>query len=95
MQKITDLRPGEVWACFSEILSIPRISKKEEKIIAYVEEFAGKHDLDCSFASLYEDELADRYGEEIARQIRHVEAFEISEYGTPAGKRELERLFPF
>ncbi len=47
MQKITDLRPGEVWACFSEILSIPRISKKEEKIIAYVEEFAGKHDLDC------------------------------------------------
>lgn len=47
------------------------------------------------FTSLYEDELVERYGEENARHIRHVEAFEISEYGTPAGKRELERLFPF
>jgi len=47
MQRITDLQPAEVWTCFSEILSVPRISKKEEKIIAYIEEFARKHDLAC------------------------------------------------
>jgi len=32
---------------FHEILSVPRTSKKEEKIIAYIEEFARKHDLPC------------------------------------------------
>jgi hypothetical protein len=37
----------------------------------------------------------ERYGEETARHIKHAEAFEISEYGAPAGQRELKRLFPF
>ncbi len=45
MQKITELQPLEVWTYFSEILSIPRISKKEEKIIHYLEQFAIKHQL--------------------------------------------------
>jgi len=45
MQKITELHPSEVWGYFDEILSIPRISKKEEKIIAYLIEFAKKHKL--------------------------------------------------
>ena len=45
MQKITELRPAGVWAYFNEILSIPRISKKEEKIIAYLVGFAEKHKL--------------------------------------------------
>jgi dipeptidase D len=47
MQKISDLQPAEVWGYFNEILAIPRISKKEEKIIAYLEEFAGSHQLPC------------------------------------------------
>ncbi|HDS08053.1 MAG TPA: aminoacyl-histidine dipeptidase [Bacteroides sp.] len=47
MQKITDLQPQEVWTLFHEILSIPRPSKKEEKIIAYIEDFARKHRLSC------------------------------------------------
>ncbi len=45
MQKITELQPFEVWAYFNEILAIPRVSKKEEKIIAYLEKFAKEHHL--------------------------------------------------
>ena len=36
MQEIAELHPTEVWGYFDEILAIPRISKKEEKIIAYL-----------------------------------------------------------
>ena len=45
MQTITELNPREVWAYFNEILSIPRISKKEDQILAYLIEFAKKHKL--------------------------------------------------
>ncbi len=40
MQKITELKPTEVWAYFNQILAIPRISKKEDRIIAYLIGFA-------------------------------------------------------
>lgn len=45
MQKITELQPAEVWRYFNEILGVPRISKKEEKITAYLQAFAEKHKL--------------------------------------------------
>ena len=45
MQKITGLQPVEVWSYFNEILSIPRISKKEEKIIVFLVKFAKDHKL--------------------------------------------------
>jgi dipeptidase D len=45
--KITDLQPVEVWRFFEEITKIPRPSKKEEKIAAYIEKFAGQHKLSC------------------------------------------------
>ena len=45
MQKITELNPREVWAYFNQILAIPRISKKEDQIIAYLTGFAKKHKL--------------------------------------------------
>ena len=45
MQKIAELNPAEVWAYFDEILAIPRISKKEDQIIAYLIGFAKKHKL--------------------------------------------------
>lgn len=45
MDQITDLRPGEVWAYFNEILTIPRTSRKEGKIIGYLESFARSHGL--------------------------------------------------
>jgi dipeptidase D len=40
-----DLRPERVWRYFDEILKIPRLSKHEEKIIAYLGEFASAHSL--------------------------------------------------
>ncbi len=46
MQEIAELQPKEVWAYFKEILSIPRISKREEKIIAYLIGFAKQHNLE-------------------------------------------------
>ena len=46
MQKIAELNPIEVWAYFDEILAIPRISKKEDQIIAYLIGFAKKYKLE-------------------------------------------------
>jgi dipeptidase D len=40
MQNIRELEPSLIWNFFNEILKIPRPSKKEEKIIAYLEKFA-------------------------------------------------------
>lgn len=45
MSEITQLEPRGVWAIFDEITKIPRPSKKEEKIRAYLREFAAKHNL--------------------------------------------------
>ena len=45
MQEITGLQPSFVWIYFKEILAIPRISKKEEKIITYLVDFAKEHKL--------------------------------------------------
>lgn len=46
MTKISDIHPQIVWKHFDEILQVPRPSKKEEKIIAYLEDFASKHKLE-------------------------------------------------
>ena len=47
MRKISALQPKEVWEYFEEILAIPRISKQENKIVAYLEEFAREKGLTC------------------------------------------------
>jgi dipeptidase D len=47
MQKISTLEPKGLWTFFEQILAIPRVSKKEEGIRAYLEQFAGEHGLDC------------------------------------------------
>ncbi len=46
MTAIDDLKPHLLWKYFSEILHIPRPSKKEEKIIAYIIDFAKEHKLE-------------------------------------------------
>ncbi|MDA3891588.1 MAG: aminoacyl-histidine dipeptidase [Salinivirgaceae bacterium] len=46
MSVLKDLQPKEVWEYFSEICQVPRPSKKEEKIIAYLTDFGKKHKLD-------------------------------------------------
>jgi len=43
---VTSLKPTRVWHYFNEILSIPRPSKKEGKIAAYVMEFGKKFNLE-------------------------------------------------
>ncbi|MDR2887947.1 MAG: aminoacyl-histidine dipeptidase [Bacteroidales bacterium] len=45
MNDIRKLEPAEVWNYFSEICSIPHPSKKEQKLIAFMEEFGRKHNL--------------------------------------------------
>lgn len=46
MAEITTLEPRLVWEIFDEITRVPRPSKHEEKIIAYLEDFARKHGLE-------------------------------------------------
>ena len=45
MHDIVELKPEAVWAYFSEILAIPRISKKEDQILEYLVSFAKKQQL--------------------------------------------------
>ncbi len=42
---ITDLKPGIVWKFFHQITQVPRPSKKEGKIIQYLEDFAKEYNL--------------------------------------------------
>ncbi|MBQ8423373.1 MAG: aminoacyl-histidine dipeptidase [Coprobacter sp.] len=43
--EIKDLKPQLIWRYFDEITQVPRPSKKEEKIRAYLLDFAAKHHL--------------------------------------------------
>jgi len=45
MKTILDLQPTIVWKYFHEITQVPRPSKKEGKIIRYLENFAAQHNL--------------------------------------------------
>lgn len=44
---IKDLKPELVWGYFYELTQIPRPSKKEEKVVAYLMDFAKKHNLEA------------------------------------------------
>ena len=44
--EITELNPKIVWKYFHEITQVPRPSKKEGKIIAYLEKFAKEHGIE-------------------------------------------------
>jgi dipeptidase D len=46
MTQFSSLKPALVWKYFEEIVQVPRPSKKEEKIIAYVTGFAEKQKLE-------------------------------------------------
>ncbi|MDL2223318.1 aminoacyl-histidine dipeptidase [Bacteroidales bacterium OttesenSCG-928-M11] len=43
---VKDLEPRLIWGYFDEITRVPRPSKKEEKIVQYLVDFAKKHQLD-------------------------------------------------
>ena len=44
--KEQELKPAGVFKYFAEICQVPRPSKKEEQIIAYLKEFGAKHNLE-------------------------------------------------
>lgn len=44
--KITDLSPKGIWVAFDAISQVPRPSKKEEQIIAFLENWAKEHNID-------------------------------------------------
>lgn len=44
---ITDLQPSAIWHYFHQITQIPRPSKKEERILAYLLDFARQHNLEA------------------------------------------------
>ena len=46
MSDIVNLKPEAVWRFFDEITRIPRPSKKEEKIVAYLIDFAKSRSLE-------------------------------------------------
>ncbi|MDP1623591.1 MAG: aminoacyl-histidine dipeptidase [Bacteroidales bacterium] len=48
IKEIQQLQPERLWHYFLEICKIPRPSKKEEKIAAYIQEFAKTHNLKCN-----------------------------------------------
>jgi len=45
-EEVKALKPARLWHYFGDILEIPRPSKKEEKIAAYLVEFGKKHGLE-------------------------------------------------
>lgn len=47
MEILKGLKPQAVWAYFEEICQIPRPSRKEEKIAAWLMEFARKQELEA------------------------------------------------
>ena len=47
MNTLTSLEPSTLWKYFEEICMIARPSKKEKKIIAWLENFSSEHSLSC------------------------------------------------
>lgn len=47
MATIRDLQPQLVWELFDDITRVPRPSKHEEKMTAFLEAFAAKHGIEC------------------------------------------------
>ena len=54
--QLLNLEPKKIWFYFNEILQIPRPSKKEEKIAAYLMNFAKAHNLEAK-----QDEIGNVY----------------------------------
>ena len=50
--EILNLAPATVWRYFAEILTIPRPSKREEQIIAYLKAFGEEHNLETEIDEL-------------------------------------------
>jgi hypothetical protein len=47
----------------------------------------------AQFADRFREKLLERYGEERGRAVKHAEAYEGCEYGSPLDAEAIERLF--
>ncbi|MDP1588342.1 MAG: hypothetical protein Q8M07_11395, partial [Prosthecobacter sp.] len=45
MSDIRALEPNSLWNCFADLNAVPRPSKREERVVAFVREFAQSHGL--------------------------------------------------
>ena len=46
MKTISELQPSALWRIFSDICQVPRPSKREGKIIAFLQKFGQEHNLE-------------------------------------------------
>src|SRR5262245_48236032 len=53
------------------------------------------HDRATSVAKKYRNRLVELYGQERGSKVQTAEAFELCEYGSQPGAKEMRRLFPF
>jgi LmbE family N-acetylglucosaminyl deacetylase len=83
-----------LWATggFERVVPIPKDPDEREK---RRRSFVANRMRRFRNADGYRDKLIEFYGEEKAGEIKHVEAFEICEYGRRPSKEELKKLFPF
>lgn len=45
MSDIRTLKPNTLWNCFADLNAVPRPSKREERVVAFVRDFADRHGL--------------------------------------------------
>jgi LmbE family N-acetylglucosaminyl deacetylase len=72
---------------------MPTSPKDREVKVARVRQGHAARNL--ATAERFRKELAEWYGQDKAKQVKHAEAFEICEYGRRPTKDELKKLFPF
>lgn len=63
-----DLKPASVFYYFEEICQVPRPSKREEKIIAYLKAFGRKHGLETKT-----DEVGNVLIKNLPLRVRRIE----------------------
>lgn len=84
-----------LWATgnFEYIVPVPKDPAERKK------RFKSVHDLlaarDASVAERYRNKLIEIYGEQVGKNVKYAEAFEICEYGRQPTPEELKELFPY
>ena len=70
----------------------PVTEQRQQKIEKARETFRRRF---AAQADKYRQQLIDRYGPEVGKKIRYVEAFEICPYGRQPSQEEIREIFPF
>jgi len=83
-----------LWATgnFEKVVPVPKEGEARKEYEKKAKERITSRD--SSFANKYRSKLIELYGEEKAKGIKFVEAFELCEYGRQPSKEELKKLFP-